>query len=346
MRVACNSRRLVVCFSLLFSLLSKAQCSKDIVILGSTGDLARKYLWQSVFESVSYLNNDYEGIVYASFYTTDTRESVVQIVDQSIEGNKSQFLEKIRVIPLTKNADYYNFCWENRHSSRVFYAAIPTNAFKDVLQWITTSCIGVGTVDVALEKPIGEDLMKFKDLNLYIKRLSFSGFSVHFIDHYASKPLLIGATDWVFPRMPLRPTEFQLFLLDDKDVFRNLNNYVAVNGVVADVIQNHASVLLAGMLYSLLNSTESADEIADILQSMTEPLPLWIGQYKKIEEEMVSVFGFEHQEHIPATAVVAHLQYLRSSSASPIDVFVAAGKASKRKMSYAKVSFGNLEVSF
>ena len=321
----------------------------DFILLGSTGNLAKKYLWQSIFDVVSELGGNYDerGTVFGGYIHTPP---YYETINNSINGaaiDKHDFIMRTKTIFLSKNSDYYDSCWNQRHLSRVFYAAIPTSAFKEVLHSIWTNCVGVGTVDIALEKPIGEDIHKFYDLYGYINRLSFSGFTVHYVDHYAAKPALIGAVDWIFGRLNNELKEVQLFLLDDKDLSTNLASYVTIHGVVADVVQNHASVVLTALLSHIGTQIKSSPILnsADVLANITQPIPIWVGQYNSLDNEMVTTFGPEHEKKTPATAILTNIQYQSDKNQKPLEIFVAAGKASKQKLTFLKLSFGDNMVS-
>lgn len=189
----------------------------SVVIVGGTGDLAKKYLWQGFFEL--YVNQVSSGNTF-SFYggglspagtatpiLFDTLKAVSCSKDVSQERCallKDQFLRLSKYWQL-KTLEHYQDL--NKHieqelqqegiteAGRLFYLSVPAFAYADIADKINNSCrpTGGAWLRVVLEKPFGHDFSSAQVLASQLGSV-LKDEEMYRIDHYLGKQVRIFHT--------------------------------------------------------------------------------------------------------------------------------------------------------
>ena len=151
----------------------------NFVIVGGTGDLARKYLWDGALEL--FVHNFNENTTF-SFYPAarvpqNSGEEALQEImldtqcdvnDKKCHHLRPKFLGNVQYVQLKTAGQYEELCqnftskdeeqepWAMR---TIFYLSVPSSAYESVSKNIHDKCRQDGKVGlkVVLEKPFGSD---------------------------------------------------------------------------------------------------------------------------------------------------------------------------------------------
>lgn len=182
----------------------------SVVIVGGTGDLAKKYLWQGFFQL--YVNQVSSGNTF-SFYgggqsATDTATPVLFEILKGVTCSehvslercavlKEQFLRLSKYRQLKTLEQYQDLAKRIEQqleqegmteAGRLFYLSVPAFAYADIAEKINSSCrpSGGAWLKVVLEKPFGHDLRSAQVLASQLET-SLRDEEMYRIDHYLGK---------------------------------------------------------------------------------------------------------------------------------------------------------------
>ena len=166
----------------------------DFTLIGSNGDLAKKYLWQGLFDL--FQNLERRGDTSFAFYGSSRKNYAVGSaalkgtlgesircpnIDHSCDVAKQSFFDNVTYVQLKHANDYKehcrklnddaSFCFDQDTSCvlrRVFYLSVPPSAYEDIVKSIGRHCRSSGDfiidLKVVLEKPFGHDENSARDL--------------------------------------------------------------------------------------------------------------------------------------------------------------------------------------
>lgn len=182
----------------------------SVVIVGGTGDLAKKYLWQGFFQL--YVNQVSSGNTF-SFYggglsPADQATSVLFEILKAVSCSKDvsqercallkeQFIRLSKYKQLKTLEDYQDL---DKHieqelqqegileAGRLFYLSVPAFAYADIADKINSSCRPTSRawLRVVLEKPFGHDYRSAQVLATQLGS-SLKDEEMYRIDHYLGK---------------------------------------------------------------------------------------------------------------------------------------------------------------
>jgi len=230
--ICCGARVTIVLFILTSALSEKcsddgaAKYSKEknvkehynIVLIGATGNLARKYLWHALF---TVFKQRYSEVVHFRIYAAaradadDGRRKISRLLlglvncesgDRKCVETKTKFVESVQYQRLKTERDFVTLSellYENTQSiygmepgsavtyehGRLIYMAIPPSAYAVTAKYVNSYLrpkVGRPWMRIVLEKPFGHDLASAKalakDMAMY-----FSETEIYRIDHYLGK---------------------------------------------------------------------------------------------------------------------------------------------------------------
>lgn len=190
----------------------------SVVIVGGTGDLAKKYLWQGFFQL--YINQVSSGNTF-SFYggglspadkATPLLFEILKAVSCSKDVSqercallKDQFLRLSQYRQLKTLEDYQDLAEHIKkqlqqegmtEAGRLFYLSVPAFAYADIADKINNSCrpASGAWLRVVLEKPFGHD---FRSAQVLASQLgsSLKDEEMYRIDHYLGKQVRSSSAD-------------------------------------------------------------------------------------------------------------------------------------------------------
>lgn len=190
----------------------------NVILVGATGDLAKKYLWTALFD---LFTKHYEkGKTHFSIYACAQsppdkgRKAITDILlftikctegDFDCKAVKTKFVEATQYNQLKSEDDYIGLgdkINENTMSlygtlasrfsyeaGRLIYLAIPPSSYAKttrLLDYHLRPRVGHPWVRIVLEKPFGSDLNTASELNDKLSRY-FKPQEIYLIDHYLGK---------------------------------------------------------------------------------------------------------------------------------------------------------------
>ena len=245
----------------------------NVVLVGATGDLAKRYLWNGFFNLYSYVRNN-SGNTALRFYgaaridketgdktLADILDSSIQCSTPECNETKIEFIKFSSYQRLKKAQDFENLqssleigsTEDGIEVGRIFYLSVPPFAYEEISKNIAEYCRPKSPnawVRVVLEKPFGSDLETAKELAEKLSKY-WDESEIYRIDHYLGKAGV---------------NQIMEFKKENRNFFENYwnNHYIErVNivlkesvdakgrmsfydkyGVIRDVFQNHLTELL------------------------------------------------------------------------------------------------------
>ncbi|KAI9637406.1 glucose-6-phosphate dehydrogenase [Dioszegia hungarica] len=239
-----------------------------IVVLGASGDLAKKKTFPAIFAlfQQGLLPKDIKIVGYAR--TKMDEEEFYKRLTSGFDRNKKDpllsknFDEKLE--EFKKASTYISGAYDkddgfqelNKHleelesnnggkSNRVFYLALPPSVFADVAKGLKKNVYTKdGTNRLIVEKPFGKDTESSKDLISSIKE-DWTEDETYRIDHYLGKEMIKNMLVLRFGNVFLDGTMNRNFISNVQITFKEpfgtdgRGGYFDEFGIIRDVCQNH-----------------------------------------------------------------------------------------------------------
>lgn len=183
----------------------------NIVIIGGTGDLARKYLWGS---ALSLFTNNYNENNTFSFYAgarvpqEDGEKVLSEILDKVVCETSDEnchrlrplFIDNSQYTVLKTAENYKKLCTKFTNLAvdheepvklrQIFYLSIPSSAYQIVARLISENCRHehISSTQTVLEKPFGLDKDSAAEQVFAVSKY-FMDDEVQRVDHYLAKPV-------------------------------------------------------------------------------------------------------------------------------------------------------------
>ncbi|KAM8867501.1 GDH/6PGL endoplasmic bifunctional protein isoform 1-T2 [Synchiropus picturatus] len=347
----------------------------SVVIVGGTGDLARKYLWQGFFHL--YMNQVTRGNSF-SFYAggispSDKATPVLFQILKSLSCSESvseercallkeQFLRLAQYRQLKTVEDYQDLTKHitrqlqeegMEEAGRLFYLSVPAFAYADIAEKINSTCRPPEGVwmRVVLEKPFGHD---FRSAQVLASQLanSLKEEEMYRIDHYLGKqvvskilPFRAQNKKFLDPIWNKHHIErVEIVLKETLDVKGRISFYDKY-GVIRDVLQNHLTEVMTLLTMRLpANLSSSKEVLQNKLQVFGSVLPLGkrqvvLGQYQGYQAEVQQELN-KTNDHMSLTptyaAVLVHMEDPRYEN---VPILLVSGKMLDERVGYARILF-------
>lgn len=349
----------------------------SVILLGATGDLARKYLWQGLFQL--YLDEAGKGHSFrfhgAALTTTEQGQEVIAKVLESLSCPrdtaparcaelKDQFQQLSEYRRLKTAEDYLALskdieAWVQREglreAGRVFYFSVPPFAYADIARNINSSCRpGPGAwLRVALEKPFGHDHRSAQQLATELGSF-FQEDEMYRVDHYLGKQVVAQilpfrdqnreALDGLWSRHHVDRVE--IIMKETVDAGGRTSFYEEY-GVIRDVLQNHLTEILTLVAMELPRNVSSSEAVLQhklqafrALRGLQKGSAV-LGQYQayseQVRRELQKPDGF-HSLTPTFAGVLVHIDNLRWEG---VPFILMSGKALDERVSYVRILFKN-----
>uniref|UniRef100_K7FFM9 Hexose-6-phosphate dehydrogenase/glucose 1-dehydrogenase n=1 Tax=Pelodiscus sinensis TaxID=13735 RepID=K7FFM9_PELSI len=373
--------RAVLCAVFLFgalpSLARESRGHVSVVLLGATGDLAKKYLWQGLFQL--YLEQVSSGHSFTFHGAALTAHEPGQrqmfevlkklacpsdVSPDRCAVVKDQFLKLSRYYQL-KTAENYTAL--NREietllqqegleeAGRIFYFSVPPFAYAEIARHINSSCRPRpgAWLRVVLEKPFGHDHKSAQQLAIEL-RTFFREEEMYRVDHYLGKqavahilPFRDQNRRFLDPIWNRHHVERVEIVLKETLDAKGRTSFYEQYGVLRDVLQNHLTEALLYLAMELPANVSSAEEILrhklqtfKSLQGL-ESTSAVLGQYQayasQVREELQ-----KPQDYVTMTPTFAGvLIQLDSLRWEGVPFILTSGKALDERVGYVRVLFKN-----
>ncbi|KAG8434415.1 hypothetical protein GDO86_012693 [Hymenochirus boettgeri] len=347
----------------------------SVVLLGATGNLAKKYLWQGLFNL--YLNEASKGHSF-SFHgggllppekAENLMFDILKLLNCPGDSTpdrcallKDQFLKLSHYRQMATAENYTSLDREIKNTmieeglneaGRLFYLSVPPFAYTDIARNINATCRppSGAWLRVVLEKPFGHDYASAKQLASDLK-MFFQEEDIYRTDHYLGKQTV----EQILPfrrknRKHLDPiwnrgyVERVEIVLKETDDVKERTSFYEEYGVIRDVIQNHLTEVLTSVAMEIpLNNSQSFDVLRaklDVLDSLRRPdhNSAVIGQYQsyltQVREELEKKPNFFTNTQTFAGVLVQ----IDNMGWEGIPFILTSGKALDERTAYVRVLF-------
>lgn len=349
----------------------------SVIIVGATGDLAKKYLWQGFFQL--YVNQVSSGntfffhggglspadkgtpVLFEALKAVSCSKDVSQ---ERCAVLKDQFLRLSQYRQLKTLEDYQELAKHIEQqlqeegmteAGRLFYLSVPAFAYADIAEKINSSCrpTSGAWLRVVLEKPFGHD---FRSAQLLASHLgnSLKDEEMYRIDHYLGKqvvskilPFRVENREFLDPIWNKHYIErIEIVVKETLDVTGRIPFYDQY-GVIRDVLQNHLTEVMTLLTMKLPKNVSSNEEVLqNKLQIFSSLLPLAknqavIGQYQAYKSEVQQELN-KTKDHVSLTptfaAVLAHIDETQYEG---VPILLTSGKMLDERVGYARILFKN-----
>ncbi len=236
----------------------------DLILFGATGDLAMRKLFVSLFDAFcSDLLHEQSRIIATGRSKFDLNEFLIKLDEKSKihikdcdELKWSKFKEKISYLSIDINN--INSFKELKNRLRegvdsIIYFSISPEFFAKNCENLAKIGLNHKGVRIVLEKPLGQDLSSFKQINESVAE-HFSEEQIYRIDHYLGKQSVQNIINLRFANPLFEKIwnkdfikNIQITVFEDIGVEMRGEFYDAV-GALRDILQNHMLQMLSLVL--------------------------------------------------------------------------------------------------
>ncbi|NXY49684.1 G6PE protein, partial [Ceuthmochares aereus] len=344
----------------------------SVVLLGATGDLAKKYLWQGLFQLyMDQVSSGHSFTFHGAALTAlepgqrlmfDVLKKLACPQDEPPNRCavlKDQFL-KLSQYHQLKTAENYTALNREiemllrqeglKEAGRIFYFSVPPFAYTEIARHINSSCRPPpgAWLRVVLEKPFGHDLESAQQLAAELTSF-FREEEMYRVDHYLGKQVSSLQCAASFQSKGLSGWEKNHIRYQHltSSLSSGRTSFYEQYGVVRDVLQNHLTEALMFLTMELPANVSRAEEVLQCklqaFQSLRglEKTSAVLGQYQayasQVQEELQKA-----QDYISTTptfaGVLIHSDSLRWEG---VPFLLTSGKALDERVGYVRVLFKN-----
>ena len=346
-------------------------CAVTIILVGSTGDLAKRYIWPAVFDNnYARLKGSLEEcslVVYGASRNPVTDEdelwSTVSVnikcsdTDTQCKDNISNLRKVTHFIQLRNEEQYLDLAEmvakhhvERRVNEigRIFYLSVPPSAYAGISKYIHVhGRPSNGWLRVVFEKPFGQDLSSAQSLAQELSKYLIED-EIYRIDHYLGK---LGVQQ-IMPFRQYNSKELSTFwnkeFIDRIDIVmkerldvKGRSGFFNKYGVIRDVLQNHLTEVLF-LTAADCNIEGPVETKTGFLSKIYSPRAhhAILGQYFGYQQHLLEdgvLDNLGNFSNVPTYASVA--LYTRDSNWRGIPFVLTSGKQLEKRAAYVEVVF-------
>ncbi|XP_021741175.1 glucose-6-phosphate 1-dehydrogenase, cytoplasmic-like [Chenopodium quinoa] len=350
---------------------SLASGSLSIIVLGASGDLAKKKTFPALFNLYrqGFLPPSEVHIFgYARSKMTDDelKDRIRGYLSPSknatpeVSKDVSNFLDLVKYVSGSYDSDegfqlldkeIYKYEYEMNRlegmSRRLFYLALPPSVYPSVCRMIKLNCMNKsdngGWTRIIVEKPFGKDLESAEQLSSQIGEL-FNESQIYRIDHYLGKELVQNMLVMRFANRFFLPLWNRDNIDNVQIVFREdfgtegRGGYFDQYGIIRDIIQNHLlQVLCLVAMEKPVSLTPEyiRDEKVKVLQAVNliKDEEVVLGQYEGYKDDPM----VPQTSNTPTFATV--ILRIHNERWEGVPFILKAGKALNSRKAEIRVQF-------
>lgn len=329
----------------------------NVVLLGATGNLAQKYLWQALFD---LFVQEHEGMRVVGAGTSDASKGEnklrallpTAITCSATHGERtlceqarSRFIQSCRYMQLKLPSDFVALDQYleglGRERGRIFYLSIPPSAYASTTATIHHSARPEsGWLRIAIEKPFGHDFASAARLADQL-RSALAEEEIFRVDHYLGKVGVQQIRQYGLAHAARLAEDglraVHVAVLETEDC-ADRTAFYEETGVIRDMLQNHVTEVLLELVDSL--ATASSVGEADMLErkskfvsSLTLSGRVLLGQYEGYRTH-VATNGGSNSTSTPTFAAVRLNSTL--SRFQDVPIVLRAGKKLAQRTAFAE----------
>ena len=352
------------------------ECAVTVVLVGGTGDLAKRYLWPAIFQS--YMERECLppgddssrgcGLVVVGGSREPVRGNVMEVWGDLLRGVQCasvscevclhKFINTSLRRRIGQEEDYAELAkalddtyktLNYTEVGRVFYLSVPPSAYVSIARYIHEHSrpVGAAWMKVVLEKPFGSDLSSAHLLASELGRCLWED-EVYRVDHYLGKAGVqqilpfrhanSAKLDWLWNQAHVQHIEVSVKeRLDVEGRSRFFDQY----GIIRDMHQNHLTEVLLRVLVTLQQNHSKLHQHQK-MTSLTQLYPPMLqrsilGQYAGYWEHLERDNVDSTKSTTPTYAAVT----LHSSDPQwrGVPFILTAGKQLDERKAFARVVF-------
>lgn len=350
----------------------------SFVVIGASGDLARKKIYPALFSLYSLGQLPEDFVVFGFARTPMDRAEFLERIGKHLTCRYAPeehcpvwvrgFLDRCHYV----SGDYDSVdsfleleqsmrAHEKGRHDRVFYLAIPPSVFTDTVRAIgdagmVNCCTDEPRTHVVLEKPFGRDRRTSDELVAAVSRV-FREEQIFRIDHYLGKEVIQNLLVLRFANLIFEPVWNRNYIRDVEIIWKEeigvegRGGYFDDFGIIRDVLQNHLLQILALLAMEPPSKFQAKNLAAEKLRVL-EAIPpvrageIVIGQYTASTVSGSRMPGYREDPSVPAdsrtpTFAAVRLQ-IENHRWKGVPFYVTAGKALDDKMTEIRVHFYEL----
>eukprot|EP00939_MAST-03C_sp_MAST-3C-sp1_P000045 g45.t1 len=287
------------------------------VILGATGDLARKKLYPGLSSLLKEGRLSREDIFVLGAGRREKSSLDAFLDKQCVNVKQDKEWQKKVLYPLssyfslegsyTDEAVYRKLhsALERKEKSfdggnRIFFLALPPHLFGPVTEVVSKTCqSSTGWTRMIIEKPFGHDLPSFKVLNDATSK-AFREENLYRIDHYLGKEVIMNLLTLRFTNRIFEPLwnadhieSVHINWKEDLNT-RGRAGYFDQSGIIRDVIQNHLLQILALIA---MERPKSLNEVADAKRDVLAKIKSVELENCRVGQFTATAFMLDGKEH-------------------------------------------------
>ncbi|TMB91100.1 MAG: glucose-6-phosphate dehydrogenase [Chloroflexi bacterium] len=333
---------------------------QDIVVVGATGDLARRKLIPALYnlhiESLLPARGGVTGV--APFAWDDARfrefarDSVATFSRTGIDAAAfASFADRLRFVPV-EGGDLGPLRAQLTEERRIVYLAVPPSAFADLIAGLGKSQLADGA-SLVIEKPFGRDLESARELNRTLHAV-IPERRVFRIDHYLGKEtvqnlLVFRFGNSMFERIWSRDAiaRVEITVAENIGVEQRGKLYEEI-GAIRDIVQNHMFQVLAIIAMEApisFDPEQLRNEKVKVLQAIhpVDPRQVVRGQYRAGEVDGAKVVGYRREPGVSRSSSTETYAALRvrldSWRWSGVHFLLRTGKRMARRDTRVVITF-------
>ena len=348
------------------------QPSFDMVVIGGTGDLARRKLLPALYILHKHGEISDEGRIFAVSRQQETREDFLAGTGERARGHVEaeelddeawrKFAERLHYLSMSAtDPDTYGelrrLLAAEPERVRIFYLATPPQIYGAVSRAIDAAGLCTPKTRIVLEKPIGHDLASAREINAAVGRF-FAESQIYRIDHYLGKETVQNLMALRFGNALFEPLwrsehvdHVQITVAESIGI-EDRGGYYDHTGALRDMVQNHLLQLLCLTAMeppARLEQDAIRDEKIKVLRSLRPITAREVddktvrGQYQKGAIDGETVAGYLKERDVAAesstdtfVAIKAEIDNWRWAG---VPFYLRTGKRMSRRVSEIVLQF-------
>ena len=345
-------------------------CGVRVIVLGSTGDLATRYIWPAMFEVFQSPGIDCHvvGLYAAVRKPVDDDADILNTITSNVKcsnesgvdcSEKEQlFRSLLHVVELESDVsysalattmDHHNSLNKIREVGRIVYLAVPPFAYPSIAEKISNHLRPSNNawIRVVLEKPFGHNLHSARTLSTHLM-LFFISDELYLIDHYLGKQGVRSILSFRRRNKEMLQglwnrggIESVQIALKERGGVKGRSVFYDKYGVICDVMQNHMTELLVHVALDI----NDADYLQAKNLALSKLYPpclhgALLGRYSAYLTDLANdgvMYNAGNGSSTPTFAAVS--VFLRDPDWIGVPFLLISGKQLNTRTAYVQVTF-------
>ncbi len=339
---------------------------QDIVIIGATGDLARRKLFPALYRLFERREEVPEGRIIgygrkrvADDAFRDLARAAVEASGQRVDdATWKRFAQRLTYVS-GEEGGYDELARRCQQLSRLIYLATPPSTYPALVEELERQDLIKGT-RLLIEKPFGRDLGSARALEGALDRV-FEERQIFRIDHYLGKEtvqniLVFRFGNSVFERVWNRDAvdHIQITLAETIGI-EGRSSFYEETGAIRDVVQNHLFQVLSLLTMeppASFDAESLREERSKLFYAMkpVDPEHVVRGQYTRGEIDGREAPGYRDEEGVGAESLTETFAAMKISIDNwrwaGVPFYLRAGKRLPRRAVEVQISFRDAPIRF